>query len=820
MIRRISFFSLLLVSSLCLAQTTRKSVTTFKLAGPFVVKVPYKVDSVNTKSVGFEDKLLLGDQLSSSLLESGKTWTGAVLPSIKDNYSIGILSFYLDGDSYMEGNLSVKGPKVYKLFVDSKESNGEVLKLNSYRHEVVIKYLAAPAAHDSIQVGFESKLNVSVATSIKSDRLYTTADCLEGLRVQSASVSPNGKYVIVNYSNTEKGGNIRLYSQVKELSSGRILAEKESSANMQWMPHSNGYIYEVQLAGKRCLYRVDPLTGNCLMLAGELPKGSIAMSPTEDYLIISQEEEGTEEQKEIFQVLEPDDRQPGWRSRTFLSKYDLKSGLSYRLTFGSHSTILNDISSDGKSILFTVTRQRLTKRPFELTSLFRMDMATLRVDTILKDTTFVNNFSFSPDNKKLLVFGSGEAFGGIGLNIAPGQTSSMVDGQMFLYDLYTHKVTPLTKNFNPSVNSGCWSRFDGQIYFDAGDKDYVRVYTLNPSTGKIHSIGAVEDVVTNYDVARQASTLVYVGQSASNSVRMYSYNLKKKKSTCLEDCSEAILKDVVLGECKDWNFVSSRGDTIYGRYYLPPHFDETKKYPLIVNYYGGCSPTERTLESRYPMHAYAAQGYVAYVLQPSGATGFGQEFSARHVNSWGQMTADDIIEGTKKFCSEHTFINTKKIGCIGASYGGFMTDYLQTVTDIFAAAVSHAGISDITSYWGGGYWGYSYSEIASANKYPWNARDMYINQSPLFNADKIHTPMLFIQGSEDHNVPLVESIQMFTALKILGRETAFVEVAGQDHQILDYHKRFLWQNTIFAWFAKWLKSDSGWWNALYPPKDL
>jgi dipeptidyl aminopeptidase/acylaminoacyl peptidase len=80
--------------------------------------------------------------------------------------------------------------------------------------------------------------------------------------------------------------------------------------------------------------------------------------------------------------------------------------------------------------------------------------------------------------------------------------------------------------------------------------------------------------------------------------------------------------------------------------------------------------------------------------------------------------------------------------------------------------------------------------------------------------------MLFIQGSEDHNVPLVESIQMFTALKILGRETAFVEVAGQDHQILDYHKRFLWQNTIFAWFAKWLKSDAGWWNALYPPKDL
>ncbi|MGJ0268113.1 alpha/beta hydrolase family protein, partial [Streptococcus pyogenes] len=93
--------------------------------------------------------------------------------------------------------------------------------------------------------------------------------------------------------------------------------------------------------------------------------------------------------------------------------------------------------------------------------------------------------------------------------------------------------------------------------------------------------------------------------------------------------------NVILGDCKDWNFVSEQGDTVYGRYYLPPHFDPNKKYPLIVNYYGGCSPTERTMESRYPQHAYAAQGYVVYIVQPSGATGFGQEFSARHVNGFG-----------------------------------------------------------------------------------------------------------------------------------------------------------------------------------------
>ena len=89
-----------------------------------------------------------------------------------------------------------------------------------------------------------------------------------------------------------------------------------------------------------------------------------------------------------------------------------------------------------------------------------------------------------------------------------------------------------------------------------------------------------------------------------------------------------------------------------------------------------------------------------YVVEPSGATGFGQEFSARHVNTFGDYVADDIIEGTRKFVEAHSFVNGKKIGCIGASYGGFMTQYLQTKTDLFAAAISHAGISDHTSYWG------------------------------------------------------------------------------------------------------------------------
>ena len=126
------------------------------------------------------------------------------------------------------------------------------------------------------------------------------------------------------------------------------------------------------------------------------------------------------------------------------------------------------------------------------------------------------------------------------------------------------------------------------------DKDRVRMYSLNPSNGKIKQLQAKEDVISDYSIANQAFEMVYFGLSASNSQRLYTYNLKNDASSCLIDLSKEILRDVTLGEVQDWNFVSAQGDTIYGHFYLPPHFDATKKYPMIVNYYGGTTPVSYT----------------------------------------------------------------------------------------------------------------------------------------------------------------------------------------------------------------------------------
>ena len=111
---------------------------------------------------------------------------------------------------------------------------------------------------------------------------------------------------------------------------------------------------------------------------------------------------------------------------------------------------------------------------------------------------------------------------------------------------------------------------------------------------------------------------------------------------------------------------------------------------------------------------------------------------------------------------------------------------------------------------------YTYGQIAQYGSYPWNNPELYTKQSPLFNADKIKTPLLLLHGTADTNVPTNESQQMFTALRILGRPVSYIQVDGENHVIVNHEKRLKWQEAIFAWFAYWLKDEPEWWTELYP----
>ena len=791
----------------------KTTVTEFNMAGPFAVQAPVGMDSVDVNGKKFDEKSLLGGLALSA--EPTTVFSGKVLPSLKDSKSVGILSFFVNNKDYVKGSVNVKGPKNYKLFVDGQEAGGEV-KLAPEHHTLAIKYLAEPSDTDSILVTMD--MSREVVPTLSKKHPYMVHDLTDGKRVCGISLSADGKFVVLSYQTTARGGNSTWNYELREVKTQRLISRPTS--NVRWMPRSAAYIEEEYQGSKRVLFKVDPLTGQRTQFAYDIPRESYNISPTEDYLIFTAEEEGPKEDADVYEVLEMDDRQPGWRKRSYLKKYDLKTGLCQRITFGTKGEHLYDISQDGKKLLIVSSYSRLAKRPTEVEDVYIMDAQTLKMDTVLQGEGFLGGCSFSPDASQVLFKGNPEAFNRIGCQLPANVTPSMTEYELFLFDIASKKVTPLTKDFNPSVEGSVeWSRADGLIYFTAEDRDYVNMFVLNPKTGKISKLPIDGDYAYRYDMAANASVIGYLSYKTMEPASAYVFDLKTKKGQTYFAGAEA-LGDAEIGTCKDWNFTNSKGDTVYGRLYLPKDFDATKKYPMIVYYYGGCSPVSRYFESPYAPQYWNSLGYVAYIIEPSGATGFGQEWASRHVNTAGRGPAEDIIEGTKKICEAHPFINPKKIGCMGASYGGFMTQYLQTQTDIFAAAVSHAGIANHTSYWGEGYWGYNYSEVSMANSYPWSHRDLYVNQSPLFNADKIHTPLLLLHGDADTNVPLIESLQMFTALKLLGREVALVQVKGENHHILEYSKKEKWLATQMAWFQKWLKDDASWWEALYPKKNL
>lgn len=806
-------------------------VKTLKYAGPYAVAQPWMADSVNIKGEAFDLKQLLDSPLSFTLLNKGKEVSAAQLLADKQD-ALHLASFCVSNTQRTKATIAVEGLEQYRLFVDGEqvEVNSDKAEtiLTPSQHTVVIKYLTRKnASSDKKSI----KLTVTAANGAPlsvgdaaAKRAYNIYDVICAPNYPSVSISPNGKFIVVRKTWVDRKGNNHSINELRNSQTNKLMATFEES--VKWMPASNKLYFtqkasdssiagEEKQDGTLQLITINPLTMEREVLANHLPEGWFQFTPDEKTLIYTLYTEGRKKDAQVYDVKEPDDRQPGWRSRSYLAKFDLASGVLQPLTFGYHNVYLNDISADSRYLLIGKSEERLTKRPTTLNSYYRLNLNDMSVETLIEKGEFLNSAQFSPDGKSILVSASPEAFNGIGKNVEEGQTPSMIDTQLYLMTLSDKKVRPLTRDFNPNVQSVEWSKVDGNIYFTAEDKDCVHLFQLNPKSGKFTLLKTPEEYIKSFSLASSAAEMAFSGQSASNADRLYKMNTKALKSQLVDDLSARELKDVELGECKAWNFVNSRGDTLCCRYYLPPHFDAAKKYPMIVNYYGGCSPTSRMFQSRYPHHVYAAMGYVVLVVNPSGATGFGQKFSARHVDTAGEGVAEDIISSTQAFCDEHAFVNRKKIGCIGASYGGFMTQYLQTKTDLFAAAISHAGISDHTSYWGEGYWGYSYSEVSMANEYPWTNKHLFVDQSPLYNADKIHTPLLFVHGTADNNVPVGESIQLYTALKLLGRPTAMVLVEGQDHHIIDYEKRLKWQNTIFAWFAKWLQDDASWWTEMY-----
>lgn len=829
---------LLALGTTAVARKDTLSVDMVKVAGPFIRQTVMTTTEKDAADKPYDQDGLQWDMPMDMTMwkhvanDEGHTLhttdsTGFII----NGNGIYQLGFTIDNNRYTKVNFIITAKGKNALYVDGIQQGGE-LALNAGRHDCVLKLQHKSEGADTVDIKLVADVDTlwtahfsGIRLNNDNKRIYTLADHMTGERLSSAHISANGRFVLENKYITRNDGKSEWSKYIIDLQTGNRYQPKDF---VQWAAKGGEYISKRVDSKHRGIYEYrDVLSGKSRHLFTSETNEGLSFVAQDTKAIVYQTTEGAKEKhNQVRQILEPNDRLPGWRNRSNFSVIDVKTGQRRQITAGLRSSS-GTMSNDGKWLYISISDDDATERPYYFTTGLLMNLEKETIDTLFVRDGFVRGAQFSPDCKKLLFTGTPEAFGGIGNACPEGMIPNNYEYQLYLMDLESHKVEPLTKDFDPNITNAKWSLADNCIYALCENKDLVSIFRLDMSekngkrTGQWEMLQLNEPYINaGFSLAKEKPMMVYTGLSSETTDHSWVVDLKKGKHTSLTDLNPTRLDGIAMGTCHDWNYKTERGDTITGCYYLPPYFDETKQYPMLVYYYGGVSPVGRVLESPYNYQAWAAMGYVVYVLQPSGCTGFGQEFAARHSNAWGDYTADDIINGTKQFAKEHPFVNAKKIGCMGASYGGFMTQYLQTRTDLFAAAMSHAGISSIASYWGEGNWGYTYSAAASPNSYPWNNAKLYTEHAPLFNADKVKTPILFMHGTVDNNVPMGESIQMFNALKILGKETAFIMVDGENHYIADHHKRIRWHDSIMAWFQKWLQDDPTWWNDLYPEKNL
>ena len=728
------------------------------------------------------------------------------------------LKFNIETTRYSQGTLTIKGIENAQLFIDAKLQKGDnhtySLSLTNGSHSVIV--VAQQVANwNNVSLDFEPQadtdnitINTSTTKRLSAEQLFD-APTISGL-----SLAPDAKqYVTSTRSYSNKTANqANVVTELKNSQNQTLYRfEGQQPSNMVWSPNNQFLVY---MLGSE-LKQLNRKNLSIKTLARELEGASNFNFYNNNSLIFSWSKTPEDNNSLTKHYKGLQDRWSYARNVSQLYMLDTNSGLTKALSQGPISHSFEDANTNRGKVLMSRQVMVMQATTHPETELVELDLQSNKITSFGKFKTF-NHAKYA--NKDVYVVAGPDFKNGAGRALPKGMLANNYDGQLYLLSDNGKNVKALSKQFDPAIGE-LHVLDNGDALIKVTEQDTQPLYLYDLSKQRFKKLNTGLDIVEQFSYSHERNPQVLLsGTTASTPQQLKRLNISKNKTDLIWDSKPLAYANTQIPTLEEFNFTNKDGVEITGRVYIPTNLDKTKKHPALVYYYGGTSPVTRGFTGRYPFNLWAANGYVVYVLQPTGATGFGQTFSAQHVNAWGDYTASDIMQGTHAFLKKYDFVDSKKVGNLGASYGGFMTMLLATKTDMFSASIAHAGISNLTSYWGEGWWGYLYSGEASKNSFPWNNASLYSDHSPVFHADKVTTPLLLLHGDSDTNVPVGESLTMYTALKLLNKDVELIEYKGADHQIFARDKRFDWWNTMLAYFDKQLKGEPQWWDAMYSDK--
>ncbi len=357
----------------------------------------------------------------------------------------------------------------------------------------------------------------------------------------------------------------------------------------------------------------------------------------------------------------------------------------------------------------------------------------------------------------------------------------------------------------PAMSKPIWTKDGSKIFFQVSQHGNTLLRAVDVKTGKIDDVISGSTVVGSITVDAAFRKMTYFKYSMKDPGELYVRDLSAGEELCLSDLNVKALKNVDLGTVEEHWIKGPSGDKLHGWILKPPGFNKNKKYPSILEIHGG----PQVQYGNMFMHEFyylAAQGYVVYFCNPRGSIGYGEKHGKGIWNNWGTVDYDDVMCWTD-FVSRKPYVDKKRMGITGGSYGGYMTNWVIGKTNRFKAAVTQRCVSNLISMWGtsDGNW---YFEVEFGGKPPWKNMDNYWRQSPLSIVENVKTPTLIIHSEFDYRCPIEQAEQMFIALKRLGVDTEMVIFRDESHGLSRggrADRRMERLKRISGWFNKYTR---------------
>jgi dipeptidyl aminopeptidase/acylaminoacyl peptidase len=359
-------------------------------------------------------------------------------------------------------------------------------------------------------------------------------------------------------------------------------------------------------------------------------------------------------------------------------------------------------------------------------------------------------------------------------------------------------VRSLTDALDRHVEAFAWSTDSRTLFFAASDMGRQPVYAVPAAGGPWRRLaeGTFDDVQ-----AAAGGALVAMRMSLTYPAEIYRID-PSGNSVALTHANDALLAGFGLRAGESVTYKGSAGKDVQAWLVKPPQFDAERTYPLLVLIHGGPqSAWPDGWSFRWNAQVFASAGYVVFMPNPRGSVGWGQEFIDDVNADWGGRAYEDVLRGTD-FAEALPYVERGRTAAAGASYGGYMINWIAGHTDRYRALVSHDGVFDLAAMSG------ATEELWFVDwefKGPFFERpEIYARWSPSQHVKNFKTPTLVIHGEQDHRVPLEQGLAMFTALQRRGVPSRLLVFPDENHWVLKPANSVRWYAEVLGWLEKWM----------------